>query len=297
MSYLLWRGMKSPLVTSLKAWLNRILEPSPNLNTTSEFDQKTFDAVVRFQKLCSLTPDGKVGLDTWGMLGKEVGSWDLPLEVIWLLPNWLKKLVTGKPQVPGGMAFSPSTFFGMYMHHFGGLSQGQVDGLKFLLTAIELDPDVNDIRGAAYMLATVKWECDDTWQPIEEGGKGAGYPYGVPVKVKDNSGKEYTNTYYGRGYVQLTWKDNYQKMSLALNLGDQLLIHPEKALDPEIAYQIMSYGMRKGSFTGKKLSDFISGDQCDYKNARKSSTASTSGRLSKSTRRNCKPCLQASLSG
>jgi hypothetical protein len=27
--------------------------------------------------------------------------------------------------------------------------------------------------------------------------------------------------------------------------------------------------MSKGLFTGKKLSDFISGDACDYKNARK----------------------------
>jgi hypothetical protein len=58
-------------------------------------------------------------------------------------------------------------------------------------------------------------------------------------------------------------------LSQALNLGNQLVIHPEKALDPGIAYSVMSYGMRNGSFTGKKLSDFIYADQCDYKNARK----------------------------
>ncbi len=47
------------------------------------------------------------------------------------------------------------------------------------------------------------------------------------------------------------------------------MCHPERAKEPQIAYNIMSYGMRKGSFTGKKLSDYIHGDVCDYKNARR----------------------------
>ncbi len=269
MGYILRRGYKSALVANLKTMLNEVLEPSPKLNASHEFDQSTFDAVVKFQVSHSLKPDGQVGSHTWGALGKEIGIRDLPLEVISLLPTWLKRLITGKTQVVGAMAFNPSTFFGMYMEAFGGQSQSQIDGLEQLLTFIEFDRDVMDIRWAAYMLATVKWECDDTWQPIDEGGKGAGHPYGVPVKVKDKSGKEYTNVYYGRGYVQLTWKANYETMSQTLNLGDELVIHPEKALDAGIAYQVMSYGMRNGSFTGRKLSDFISGNQCDYKDSRK----------------------------
>jgi hypothetical protein len=243
--------------------------PAPGLNSNYEFDQPTFDAVVKFQIAQGLNPDGKVGADTWGKLGREVGKMDVPLEIVAGLPLFLKKLITGKPQVQGAMAFDPSTFLGLYMKELGALNQSQVDGLEQLLTFIELDPDVTDIRWAAYMLATVKWECADTWQPIEEGGKGAGYPYGTPIKVKDSAGKEYANTYYGRGYVQLTWKANYEKMGQALNLGNDLVIHPEKALLPETAYAIMSYGMRNGSFTGRKLRDFIFGNQCDYKNARK----------------------------
>ena len=31
----------------------------------------------------------------------------------------------------------------------------------------------------------------------------------------------------------------------------------------------MSYGMRNGSFTGKKLGDYINDAGCDYRNARK----------------------------
>src|SRR5262249_7194212 len=77
----------------------------------------------------------------------------------------------------------------------------------------------------------------------------------------------YSNVYYGRGFVQLTWKDNYQAMGQVLQ--NRLVYEPSLALDAEVAYRIMSWGMRKGSFTGKKLGDYISGGTCDYTNARK----------------------------
>ena len=51
-------------------------------------------------------------------------------------------------------------------------------------------------------------------------------------------------------------------------MGDDLICHPEKALSPDVAYRIMSFGMRKGSFTGKKLGDYINGDSCNYRDAR-----------------------------
>jgi surface antigen len=58
-------------------------------------------------------------------------------------------------------------------------------------------------------------------------------------------------------------------MSQDLNLGDQLLIHPERALDPTTSYNALSFGMRNGSFSGVRLGDFINCSQCDYINARK----------------------------
>ena len=45
--------------------------------------------------------------------------------------------------------------------------------------------------------------------------------------------------------------------------------NPDLALDHEIAYGIMSRGMRDGMFTGRKLAQFIGPGQCDYVNARK----------------------------
>ena len=166
------------------------------------------------------------------------------------------------------MKIDHQKFMDLYKGQYGALDDGQASGLEVLLGFLERDADVGDLRWGAYMLATVKHECADTWQPIEEFGKGQGEPYGDPVTVTGGDGKTYVNTYYGRGYVQLTWQTNYQKMSQDLNLGDQLLIHPERALDPPISYYVMSFGMRSGSFTGVGLGDFINGSQSDYVNAR-----------------------------
>jgi putative chitinase len=166
------------------------------------------------------------------------------------------------------LAFNRENFFSGYRKKYGALNQTQVNGLDALITGIEKDASVSDVRWAAYMLATVKHECADRYQPLEEFGKGKGRKYGSPVKLVIE-GKTYNNVYFGRGYVQLTWDFNYKNLGAALGLGTQLLTNPALALDPAIAYSIMSYGMRNGTFTGKKLADTISGSKCDYRNSRK----------------------------
>jgi len=70
--------------------------------------------------------------------------------------------------------------------------------------------------------------------------------------------------------VQITGRANYARMTQVLGLAPEadLVGDPEQALRPAIAYQIMSVGMRKGLFTGKKLADYIGPGKCDYRNAR-----------------------------
>ncbi|HEX5725977.1 MAG TPA: glycoside hydrolase family 19 protein [Longimicrobiaceae bacterium] len=165
------------------------------------------------------------------------------------------------------MKFDRDKFFDAYRAQFGAIKQSQVDGLDALLSAVEADPEVEDIRWLAYMFATVKHECADTWRPIEEYGKGKGRKYGQPVTVTDPAGAKFTNAYYGRGYVQLTWDYNYRNMGNALQ--NRLLYEPALALQADVAYRIMSLGMRRGSFTGKKLADYINDRGTDYVNARK----------------------------
>jgi len=131
---------------------------------------------------------------------------------------------------------------------FGGeLNQGQVNGQKFILASWERDPTTTDLRWLAYSLATTKHETASTMLPIEEYGKGKGREYGKP---HPNTGK----TYYGRGFVQLTWYENYLKASNELDLTgpDDLTAFPERALDPGIAADIMFLGMAEGWFRGDK---------------------------------------------
>ncbi len=165
------------------------------------------------------------------------------------------------------MRINRKQFFDYYRKTFGRLSQDQVEGLEAIISFMEADTEMEDIRQAAYMLATIKHECADTWEPIEEYGKGRGRAYGSVVSVKGDDGETHKCIYYGRGYVQLTWAENYFKMGRAL--GIPLHVYPELALKPEIAYRIMSYGMRHGMFTGRKITDFIHGNFCSFYMARK----------------------------
>ncbi|HEX8267369.1 MAG TPA: hypothetical protein VF596_18360 [Pyrinomonadaceae bacterium] len=139
------------------------------------------------------------------------------------------------------------------------------------------------IREAAYMLATVRAESS-SFQPVKE--KRAS-PTRQPKLYRTQS-RYWGTGFYGRGFVQLTHKDKYQKagrhlagMSITLN-NNPLIINsttfvnkPDLVLQPEIAYLILSRGMREGWFrkrkngTPYKLSDFIKeGQPPDYLNAR-----------------------------
>jgi hypothetical protein len=147
-------------------------------------------------------------------------------------------------------------------HLFGGkLGQSQVEGLKAILDEWDRAYADKDDRWLAYMLATVHHETDRTMQPIEEYGRGKGKKYGQPDAV---TGK----TYYGRGFVQLTWKANYEAMAKLLGI-DTLATEPERALELGPATQILFVGMTKGTFTGKKLSDYFSPGVGDWVNARR----------------------------
>jgi len=123
------------------------------------------------------------------------------------------------------------------------LNQGQVDGMEAILDAWEADYSVWDLRWLAYCLATTYHETSQEMLPIEEYGKGEGQPYGEPDPQTGEC-------YYGRGYVQLTWSDNYRRADTELSLaGDSsCFLHAENALDPEIAAEVMFIGMRDGWF-------------------------------------------------
>lgn len=158
------------------------------------------------------------------------------------------------------MKFDREKFFDAYRQQFGSLTQDQVVAIEQLLAAIEDDRHITDLRHIAYILATIRHESANTFEPIKEIGKGRGHEYG---KVDPETGK----IYYGRGYVQLTWRRNYELLGKRLDID--LVNNPDLALEPDTAWVITSEGMRHGLFTGKDLNDYINEKKCDYVQARR----------------------------
>jgi putative chitinase len=123
------------------------------------------------------------------------------------------------------------------------MDQGQVDGQEAILSLWEAAPLSDDLRWLAYCLSTTIHETASTMLPISEYGHGEGMSYGKPDP-------ETGQTYYGRGFVQLTWRDNYAKATRELELDgdDDLEWHADRALQPTIAAEVMFRGMAEGWF-------------------------------------------------
>lgn len=153
----------------------------------------------------------------------------------------------------------------------GRLSTQQYDGIEAILNRWRMS-GFKDLRWLAYMLGTTYHETARTMYPIEEYGKGKGKRYGKKIKQSGETYIEPDKIYYGRGYVQLTWYENYERMGRILNIP--LLQQPELALRPDIAANIMFEGMTKslslkGDFTGHYLEQYFNDTREDWMNARR----------------------------
>lgn len=216
----------------------RAIQHALGLHIDGSFGAKTREAVVNWQRENRLIADGVVGAQTWALLEKQL-------------------------QVKESAKIDRGIFFIQIRSLFGRMSQSQVEGLNSLLDVV----GGCLINEAAYMLATAYHETAHTMQPIEEYGKGRGRDYGKRLKM---SRKPYSDTlplYYGRGYVQLTWYENYEKAGK--KVGVDLLNEPGWALSAPIAAKIMREGMIEGWFTGKKLGEYVGLRTAEYVSARR----------------------------
>ncbi|WP_202945288.1 peptidoglycan-binding protein [Hahella chejuensis] len=110
----------------------------------------------------------------------------------------------------------------------------------------------------AYVLATVQWETAQTFEPVKEA-------FWLSEEWRKHNLRYYP--YYGRGYVQLTWENNYRKYQQLL--GAPLVQDPDLAMQPEIALFVLTHGFMTGAFTGHKISDYINENKKDFINARR----------------------------
>lgn len=139
------------------------------------------------------------------------------------------------------------------VHDFS-TQEGTIDAIKLECKAqdIQLNTQI------AYILATVQWETAWTFRVVREA-------FWVDEEWRKNKLRYYP--YYGRGYVQLTWENNYQKYSQIL--GIDLVKNPDLAMKYDIALFILVHGFKTGTFTGRKITDYITRSQTDFVNARR----------------------------
>ena len=126
---------------------------------------------------------------------------------------------------------------------------------------------------AAYVLATVIHETAGTAKPIKEtvmahhqdknpsdavviNRLNVAFAKGQLGSVKT---PYWRDGWFGRGYVQITHKANYDKLGVT----------KDTALQPAPAAKAMIDGMVKGLFTGKKLSDYITLNTSGFVGARR----------------------------
>lgn len=193
-------------------------------------------------------------------------------------------------------AIKPATVVSLYEKQYKSLPSADKTGLEYILKTGKGDSDIKRITEFSYMLATTKHETAHTFRPIAEYGKGKGLKYGAEITVTHTDAAKKTttqkNVYYGRGYVQLTWGYNYQRIDEKLGNGnypnksktkasdyntgftiskptDSIYLYPDKALNKENAYIAMVYGMQKGIFTGRRVDRYINDLKTDYINARR----------------------------
>ena len=124
----------------------------------------------------------------------------------------------------------------------------QMEGISLIITKF-FEAGFTSREWLAYILATSWHETAFTMRPVIE--------YGSEKYLRE---KPYW-PYYGRGFVQITHKENYEKYGIADN--------PDMALDPELACYILIHGMTEGIFTGRKLKHYFNQGVSDPFNARK----------------------------
>lgn len=162
---------------------------------------------------------------------------------------------------------------------FGGsLRQHHVDGINTIISKAEKYPQ--PLSFTAYNLGTAVVETGFSMQPVREtefhgrrytdaqvvARLDRAYQQGRLKQVKkpywrvDSDGK----SWFGRGYVQITHKDNYRRVGD--RIGVDLVEDPSRALNPDVAATIMVIGCQEGLFSGRRLGEFLPGD---FYNARK----------------------------
>lgn len=162
------------------------------------------------------------------------------------------------------MQLNRKTFYDQYRAKLdidSRISKSEVKAIDLFLDYTGQYFDWFTLEQWAYIFATVFHETAHTFEPVREAFN------------KSEDWRKANLRYwphYGRGYVQITWKRNYD---LFTRLVKEHLNIRIKGMDdfmhPNIAFFTLIYGFKNGSFTGARIDKYITISKKDYINARR----------------------------
>lgn len=138
------------------------------------------------------------------------------------------------------------------------LDQKEVAAIDMFLDFVSASWKMFTVNQWAYVFATTFHETKYTFEPVREA-------FWLSEAWRKKNLRYYP--LYGRGYVQITWEDNYSYFTNLL--GVDFLKFPDLAMVPKYAFQILVHGFANGVFTGKKISTYINSKTTNYVGARK----------------------------
>jgi predicted chitinase len=189
-----------------------------------DFGPKTEKALIDFQRKNKLQEDGIAGPKTLSIL-----------EIILL-----------RPANATGISVIHSVTPKLVAKLFPQTPIKNIEiNLPYILRALESDQLI-DKHMVLMALATIRSETA-SFRPINEyesryNTSGLSHPFDLYDMRSDLGNKDYPDgeKFRGRGFIQLTGRFNYTKYSNSLGLGEDLVQHPEKANDPDIAAKLLA---------------------------------------------------------
>ena len=239
------QGSSGPAIQDLQQKLKSLgFDPK---GVDGKFGPGTLAAVIAFQKSKKLRADGLAGAKTLAAIRAAVKSAGRG-------PTGDSgKSPTGTGTKPGSGDKTgdsgdqlPDIGVGAVAKMFPGVPLKNIEeNLPFILKALE-DAGLGDLDMILMALATIRAETGNFTPLSEFQSRFNTPPGGLPFSLYDNR-KDLGNqgppdgaNFRGRGYIQLTGRNNYKVHGEAIGLGDQLITNPKLANDPEIAGRLLA---------------------------------------------------------
>ncbi len=231
-------GSRGPMVVKLQKRLAELgFDPGP---IDGIFGQDTEAAVFDFQQDRDLEADAIAGPMTFKALAV-----DLPAEAETGAATAGPEAATEPaPEVPATLQDFTVDFVAQLFPDATPRSNIK-RYLPFVLKALAAE-GLADEDMVLMALATIRAETEG-FEPISEYKSKWNTSPGGPHFAKydnrtdlGNQGPPDGARFKGRGFIQLTGRDNYTRYSKALGLGDELVRNPDKANDPDIAARLLA---------------------------------------------------------